>query len=247
MDEHDKDYEKHLQQERIELMRIKQGVQTDAELVVPEEKVKVNYTRKEKRENYFYHYKTTTIVCICAAVLAGIFIYDIATTVHSDLEVMVVTPVAEFYEPKPLEEAMTALATDINGDGKIVVSISSTPINDPTAEGVDPQMYQANFARFAGEMQLNSTLLMVADDSVIKRLDITEVMTDLTALYPENEKVTPLGYYISGTEFAKSMGMEDISDAVFIGVRNIVGKPKEKSQAVYDNSLALLQKIIEQG
>lgn len=247
MDEHDKDYEKHLQLERIEMLRLKQGVQDEAELVVPEEKLKVVYTRKQKRENFLYHYKTITIVCAILVVVAGFVIYDTVTTVHADIDIMVVTPSPQFFDTEPLKATLEEITPDLNGDGKILMGISHSPIGDPSADGTDPQIFQANFTRFAGEMQMNNSLLIIADEDVLVRLDISEALVDLTELYPDNPKVRPNGFYIKGTKFEEKIGGNMGQDDIFIGLRHIVGKPKEKTQNLYDSSLEMLKKIIEAG
>ena len=78
---------KRRQQQLVEMKKVKQGqieapqVDLEAEKIVP-------HTVKEKRQNFWYHYKWVTIGSILGAALLIFFIADMATKDKYDITIM---------------------------------------------------------------------------------------------------------------------------------------------------------------
>ena len=82
-----KAYEDKLRQERIELMKLKQGVISEEDIETVPEEVRT-YTVWEKIGNFFYHNKAFIIVGIMLVALAAFLIYDFIRKERPDVQSM---------------------------------------------------------------------------------------------------------------------------------------------------------------
>ena len=118
-------YAKKIQQERIELMRLKQGIITESDTIREEPKQTEKLSFWKKIGNFFYHSKWWLGVTV---IIGGIFVFlfvDYVTRVRPDMIVMLLTDDTEMQNhSQQLEEYLEQFTEDVNGDGKVQISFS---------------------------------------------------------------------------------------------------------------------------
>ena len=243
------EYNKRLQQEKIELIRLKQGVIEQSELVVKEEQIKKVYTTKEKISNFFYHNKMWVIICSCVAVVFGFLAHDYLTTVQPDVTVLIV---AKDYNlslyTDEIENVLQKYATDVNGDGKVSVSVEYSPVTKDNKSGVDAQTYQANMTRLIGELQAGQSMLIISDNKTAQQIGLGEELENLTDRYTNKDNVNESGILLTETKLCEKIGDTNLPKDFFIGIRTVAkGTSYEKEmQKNYDESITLLDKFMKE-
>lgn len=240
------EYEKRLMQERIELMKLKSGVISEPELVAPEKKEEKIYTFSEKVSNFFYHNKLYIIIAAVAIVLGAFFIYDIATAENPDANVLVICSDAQLaLKTEELQKLFEGYAEDRNGDGKVLVSVQYTPIDEEA--GSDPQAYQANITKVIGEIQANDSLIMIGDTSTLEKIGLKEYCVDFSAIYPDNSAAQKLGIELSKTKLNEKLELSSpLSDDIYLCVQQIDENAKEKIKSNHENALSIADKFLKE-
>ena len=242
-------YSKRLQQEKIELMRLKQGVIEQPELVMKEEKVKKVYTPKEKISNFFYHNKMWVIICTCVVVVSGFLLYDYLTTVRPDSTVLIL---ANNYNlslhTTEMEDLLEKYSSDLNGDGKVSVSVVYSPVSSTEKMKIDNQTYTANMTRLMSELQSGECMLIIADNKTTEQVGLGDVLEDLTSRYSGKKNVNKSGILLNQTKLGEKINCNDIPDDLFIGVRQVTsGTLYEKEmQKNYDEAISELDKFMKE-
>ncbi len=239
------EYGNKLLQEKVELMKIKQGVKEDTEEVVTQEKKK--YTLKQKIENFIYHHKITMVLGGFFVALTAFLIYDYLRKEDPDMTVMVLVDDYNFSLClDELENIMEEYIEDINGDGEVMVSVYYMPIS----EDVDPYTLQASSTKLFALMQDGETMMVIADPVTKERLNPEITLEDLSSHFPDNEKVKEYGYYFFDEKFASEIGYEPgekITSDYYIGIRKAKEglKYSEKMKKNYDIAYSVLENIIK--
>lgn len=237
-------YAAKLQQERLELLKLKQGVISEDDLP-KEEKEEKHYTVAEKIGNFFYHNKMYIIFISLFAALAIFLIYDLLSTVDPDVSVMIIAVDSEFeYNAKNMEQVFERYCKDYNGDGKVFVRVTYLPVNNE-----DISYYnQANSTKLVAEFQGVDSIAVIGDYEVCEIMDITEdVFADLSGIFPGDESVSELGYMLNGTSFAEDIGYEKLADDLFIAFRapkTGFGINEEKFRQNYENAVEMWSNYI---
>lgn len=212
-------YEAKLRQERLELLKLKQGVIAEEEIVYEKEPEK-HYTIWQKIGNFFYHNKMYIILGTLLAALAAFLIYDYVSSVRPDAVVMIIASDGEFnFITEDISNLLEQYCADNNGDGKVSVRVSYLPAA-PDENSASMYYQQADQTKLMAEFQGTEAIMIIGDYEACEVLNITEgVLADLSEYFPDDENVTELGYMLSGTDFAKDIGYEGLADNVFLGFR----------------------------
>ena len=212
------EYAKRIQQERIELMRLKQGLISKSEMIyeVKEEKIKLSLW--EKIRNFFYHSKWWLLITVF---IIGVFVFlivDYVTQVRPDLIVMVLTDDSDIQNrTQQLEKYFEQFTDDENGDGKIQVDIYPIPIDD-NFENSD--FYTGNVTKLSTQFQLSDAIIVLTDSKANQYIAPDETLVDLESLYPGHENIRGRGYYLRQTDFATKIGYPGSVDRdLSIGLR----------------------------
>lgn len=157
----------------------------------PEEKHEL--TPKEKRQNYWHYHKWYYITGLAALAMVASFIYEVASQVEPDYQIGILSNYSVGDQTVvALEEHLTALADDRNGDNKIKVSVMeyvvsvapdtveidsaaaaesapssgavSTSPEAPAATGVDPYMQMAGLTKLTGDLQSGESMFFLTTD-----------------------------------------------------------------------------------
>ena len=238
------EHEEKLKAERIELMKLRAGAEAD-ESVFKEEHPEKTYTKKEKLENFWYHYKWRVIGITVCSFLAIFLIYDVVSQIDSDASVMMLT---ESYEMSLYQENvgnyLQTLSEDYNEDGHI--QISSVYMNTNDSTGANYEMALANQVKLMAELQDSNMMLILATKADIDALEYAEGLIDVRPLFPDDPNATELGYLLDNTEFAARCGYEAVPSGLMLCVRENTGAAKgDKMLAQQATAIDILKKVVD--
>lgn len=244
-------YEKKLERDRIELMKLKQGVISEEDIPHEAEPVK-EYTAWEKIGNFFYHNKMPLIVGAVIVLLAVFLIRDVVTNKKPDVAIMIMASDSELdFRTGDIEKLLEPYCEDFNGDGEVYVRVSYLPAVY-SDDNLDAYFNQSAQTKLMAEFQSGDSIIVIADADTCHTVGIDTVsengnpvdpiLVDMRTIYPDDENCTELGYMLSGTSFAEDIKYTAMSDSLFIGFRlprEALGVNMEKFTANYNNALKL--------
>lgn len=244
-------YEKKLERDRIELIKLKQGVISDEDIPREAEPVR-EYTVWEKIGNFFYHNKMALIVGTLIVLLAVFLIRDVVTNKRPDVAIMIMATDSEFgFRTDDIEKLFEPYCEDFNGDGEVYIRVSYLPAVY-SDDGLDAYFNQSAQTKLMAEFQGGDSIIVIADADTCRTVGIDNVsengnpvdpvLADMRTIYPDDENCTELGYMLSGTDFAEDIKYTAMSDSLFIGFRvprEALGVNMEKFTANYNNALKL--------
>lgn len=237
------EYGRQLHNDKIEIIRMKQGLTEDNQFEASDETVE--YTFWQKAGAFFYCNKAMVLISAFFIFLAGYLIYDLAGKEHPDITAMILISDQNIDVCcDRLEEIVNEYIEDINGNGEILSSVYYMPISNDQ----DPYTQQASSTKLFAIMQDGETMLVIGNSEVEDFLLPDQTLEDLEKLYPGNEHVKGYGFYLSGTGFAEDIGYEgELAEDVFIGLRKVQkgARYREKMQKNYDYARALLDNLVE--
>lgn len=240
------EYSKQLAQERIQLMKLKQGVISDDDM--PKEEVEVKqYTVWEKIGNFFYHNKVYIIMVLAVALIGGFLLYDLLSKIDPDVSVMILAKDDEFYiRTSDVQAVLEQYCEDYNGDKHISVQVSYLPA--VVDENTNMYYSQSEQTKLVAEFMSCNSIVVIADKYTCDTVKISDgVLADMREIYPDDENATELGYMLNGTNFAEDIGYDGLSDELFIGFRvPVEGMGKmETFQSNYENALKMWDNYIK--
>ncbi len=244
-------YEKKLERDRIELMKLKQGIISDEDIPHEAEPVK-EYTAWEKIGNFFYHNKMPLIVGAVIVLLAVFLIRDVVTNKKPDVSIMIMASDSELdFRTGDIEKLLEPYCEDFNGDGEVYVRVSYLPAVY-SDDNLDAYFNQSAQTKLMAEFQSGDSIIVIADADTCHTVGIDTVsengnpvdpiLVDMRTIYPDDENCIELGYMLSGTDFAEDIKYTAMSDSLFIGFRlprEALGVNMEKFTANYNNALKL--------
>lgn len=244
-------YEKKLERDRIELIKLKQGVISEEDIPHEAEPVR-KYTVWEKIGNFFYHNKIAIIVGVIIVLLAVFLIRDIVTNKKPDVAIMIMASDSELdFRTGDIEKLLEPYCEDFNGDGEVYVRVSYLPAVY-SDDNLDAYFNQSAQTKLMAEFQSGDSIIVIADAETCHTVGIDNVsengnpvdpiLVDMRTIYPDDENCTELGYMLSGTSFAEDIKYTAMSDSLFIGFRvprEALGVNMEKFTANYNNALKL--------
>lgn len=244
-------YEKKLERDRIELMKLKQGIISDEDIPHEAEPVR-EYTAWEKIGNFFYHNKMPLIVGAVIVLLAVFLIRDVVTNKRPDVAIMIMASDTELdFRTGDIEKLLEPYCEDFNGDGEVYVRVSYLPAVY-SDDNLDAYFNQSAQTKLMAEFQSGDSIVVIADADTCHTVGIDTVsengnpvdpiLVDMRTIYPDDENCIELGYMLSGTSFAEDIKYTAMSDSLFIGFRlprEALGVNMEKFTANYNNALKL--------
>ena len=178
------EYAKTLADEKVDLIRLKQGVITVDELNLPEEEEK-HYTVWQKIGNWFYHAKWWLGIAVFCVLVGAFLIYDYVTRVDADVRVLLLTDQQGFYTgSEKLNEILSGLVADCNGDGRQIVQSTYIPVNSDNMEHAGTYSRSYN-SQLLIQFQSATSMLVIADADAEAYLRPEEMFEDMQALYPD--------------------------------------------------------------
>ena len=232
--------------DKIELLKIKQGLVEESEIITPREKAP-ELTGWAKAKNEFYYAKWIILLVAFFAVVAGFIIYQTAKQDKPDLSVLVVAKEDYSLISDRIETGMEMYTPDYNGDGKVHVDVICIP-----TQSSDPKMHSSYRTKLFGEITTGNTMLLLMDNSGIEMLkgdDGYIAIENEKELFPDNPSVNEYGFHIRGSQFAldSKLDTDEIKSDLFFAVRradSAIAASDKKATENHDKALEVLTNII---
>lgn len=240
-------YEKKIREERIELMRLKQGVITESDTIHEEKEEKPKLSLWKKITNFLYHSKWWLGITVFLVAVFGYMIVDYILQVRPDMIVMVLTDDPNLQlSSKALSEYFEQYVEDYNEDGKISVDIYPIPVTEDISVG---DYYTGNMTKLSSQFQLADSIMVISDAVADKTILAEETLVNLEALFPENKNVRGNGFYLRNTDFTEQIGSPDLvlDRDIYVGLRKVVKTfdSEAEMQENYDIAYNVLEQMME--
>lgn len=242
-------YDKKIRQERIELMRLKQGIVEEKDSILyeaPVEEKKRSFWKKIG--DFFYHNKWWLIITTC---IVGIFTFltvDYIMQVRPDMIVMVLTDdEAMQFSGERISDYFEQFIEDENGDGKVTVAVYPIPVNDSIGED---DYYTGNGTKLSTQFQMGEAVMLITDAKANQYIYADEHLVDLEELFPDCKNIRDKGFYLRNTDFMERIGLPDklLDRDICISLRKVTETTfdsKEDMQEHYDIAYAAFQQVME--
>ena len=241
-------YEKQLQDEKIELMRLKQGIVEESESTIHEEKeeeVKLSFWKKIG--NFFYHNKWWLGLGVFFVALGGYLAYDLLTKPNPDMVILMLCDNDAVGNSAYLEEYFTEFGEDSNGNGKVLVSVYYIPYSDDDYQNYIKGVTN-KLTNFLGNEE--SVVIIGNKKTSDELLEPEESFVDLSELYPDDTHISgKYFYYLKDTDFADKIGVSkaDIPDDMYLALRRprgLINASQEDMQETYDKDFPTFDRVI---
>lgn len=245
------EYARGLQEEKVDLMRLRQGVITDSDKVFPEQAPEKKYSLGERIGNWLYHSKWWLGMAVFVAFVAAFLIYDYVTREDPDLRILVISANDDIYLHTPELTGWAAEYTpDYNDNGKQEVGLVYVPVAAGEMETASADAASSN-TQLMVQFETATCMLVIADADSERYLTPEgkgdEIFADLTELYPDCAQVDGYKLMLDGTQFAARAGLtQPLNEGTYLALRlpyeNM--ESKEKNQQAYDRAKALLDALM---
>lgn len=242
-------YEDKLKKERLELMKLKQGMISEDD-IEKEERVEKEYTWQEKVSNFFYHYKWHVIVTVLVISFAAFLINDYVTTERPDIQGMYIAVDIEMSDyTNTLRDAWSKYCPeDYNKDGEKIVKVYYVPAGYADDSAATMYLAQADRTKLMGEFQSGTTILIIGDKYTYQSIGVLEdAFADCRELFPDDTYAEELGYRLAGTDFKDMIGREMDDSQLYVSFRKPMktfGMSEAEMQKNFDNAVAFWRNFI---
>lgn len=241
-------YAEHLEADKRELIRLKQGLTSENDTIVEQTVEKPHYTVRQKLSNFFYHNKWRMGLIGFFVIVAGFLLADYLTKPRPDLVVLLLV------KDDALNEQSEALCTyveqfleDTNDNGKVEADVYYIPVS-LAVENEQMDYYEAISSKLTATFQTDNALIVIAEDGIAENIQPEETLVNLEALYPDNPAIRDYGLYLEDTAFAEKIGVSTDLSHVYLGIRRpqkLMGCTQAEMQEVYDEQMPVLEQIIQ--
>ena len=239
----EKQREKRIQAEKIELMKLKNGVIEQSETIKEEHDQIRELHGVEKVTNIWYHYKWIIIFIAFLVVVFGYITFNTLSREKPDLSVLMIANNGLQYRQEELEDFFEKYTDDLNEDGEVIVSVICAPLQ----AGSTDQLMMANQNKFFGIMQTGDCMLLITDSNTEE--DITTLMkSDLSEDFPGNKYITEQGLSLNMELFAEEIKYESLPNDVVLSIRQpmeTINCSLEDMQKKYDVSFEVFKAIAD--
>ncbi|MBE6844679.1 MAG: hypothetical protein E7508_03040 [Ruminococcus sp.] len=244
-------YGEKLAEEKKELLKVKQGVIEESEMLASENDAVVKYTFFGKVKNFIYHNKWWLGIATFIFLIAAFLIYDTLTTVRSDVRVMLLCDADEIQgRSENIFEFFNENVVDYNDDGRQYTDIVIIPISHNMEENISSAVgYENSLTNLSTQFQLAECMIIIADSAVDELIEPETTLENLEEYFPDCPYVDGVKLYLKDTRFAEIIGCdkEDIPDDLFLAVRKPATNlsSEETNQTNYENAMETLKSVIK--
>lgn len=237
-EEERKNYQKNLNDRKIELMKLKQGVIESSDIVKEEEKVEQKMSLKDTISNVWYHSKWIIIFAAFCLFAFGYIAYDTLFTTKPDLTVLVLSyDDALYYRSEEVSAFLENYCDDLNGDGEVYVMVYNI-----STDYSDYNTATANQAQLLSQLQSGENVMLISD------CENDFIMHDFRAEYPDNELFTERGLLLNCALTREALKWEAMPDNIYVGLREpakLLSTGEEEMDENYATALVMYQRIVE--
>ncbi len=232
--------ERRIAQERLELIKMKQGIADEEETIKEEHEVYEELHGLKKLENIWYHDKMWIIIGTFVLMVVGFITYDTVTKVNPDLELLLIcdNQLQQNQSCELLARRIEKYTPDLNDDGKIKVTVISCAVNPDKYD----QFYTINSQKFYANLQ-QGRIIMVITDSALDP-DLNELFTtELPQKIEGNRYIDEQGLHLDFGFLAEELNCAAMPNDVYIRMRNPIktlSDSQKKMQSNYDTALEIM-------
>ncbi len=248
------DEERRLMDERRELLKMKQGLIDESELIPQDGYIKPEKPRGWKRvENFLYQYKWILGVVIFGIVVAAILIGQLLTKEREDLYVLCISTdnTDGFYlKREDIELTLEKYCPDFDENGYVHVGVNYINLAE---ENQNSGAYDADIIKFQAEIMTGDSQIYLTDTGILALMeqavrDEIQFFRDFSEEYPDAELYEGCGLQLNSTGFTSLARWETCPDTVGLYVRNeyenMTGNDKE-SVMQRERALVVFRNILE--
>ena len=237
-------HDKRLEAERLELLRLKQGIIEESETIHEEHEEEVKLTFWKKIFNFFYQNKWWLGIGMVFVAIAVVLCINLFNKPRPDMIVLVIGENYAIGEESSLDEYIASFANDYNGNGETLVSVYYIPYS-----GIETKDYTNSVhTKLTAELQSAHSVILIGN-KLTENVLFDDALTDLTEIYPDNKYIDNDKFMLSNTDFAEKIGLQksQISDDWFISIReprNLAYSDLDEMQKVYNRDFVVFDAII---
>lgn len=238
--------DKRLEAERLELIRLKQGIIEESETIHEEHEEEVKLTFWKKIVNFFYHNKWWLVMGTFFTAMAVFLVYDLITKPRPDIVVLMIGESSVIAEESNLEEYVESFCEDLNGNGRIEASIYYIPYTGNEAADYANGVH----TKLTAELQGTEGVILIGNSKAAEIMSADGIFTDLSQLYSDNELIMKDRLMLSGSNFADRVGIEKsaLTNDWFMAIRapqKLVNADKDEMQETYDKDFPVFDAMIK--
>ena len=197
-------------------------------------------TFKEKLENFWFYHKKAVLLGGFLAIAFGFALWQFATREKPDYVVMLaVDKTVPAAVVETVEDELSALGDDLNGDGKVIVSVYDV------STALDRETQKANATKMLAELQNGEIMLFLVDGVYFDKLNGLQVFEE-RADFPDREG---LAWNLRDTPLCAAIDqkMPGFLGSEFLLCKRVVAgtdfEKLEKSRRAEENAIGLLKKM----
>ncbi|MEF2797688.1 MAG: hypothetical protein U0M95_06665 [Ruminococcus sp.] len=235
--------DRRIAQEHIELMKLKSGVIERSEIIKEEHEAKRELHGAERLSNFWYHNKIWIIFIAFLLAVAGYITYDTITREKPDITVMMIADNGLQLRTEELEAFFEKYTDDLNGDGKVHVSVLALPLTSGSAD----TMQQGYQSKFLAQLQSSECIMVITDSNT--KPDFQEIMkSDLSNDFPDNPYIDEKGLSLNFKFLAEELKYEYLPNDVHLCLRipiKTVSDSLEEMKESYNKNFEIFSRIAE--
>ncbi len=238
-------HDKRLEEERLELLRLKTGVIEDSELIHEEVPEEIHQTFWQKIGSFIYLNKWWLGMGAVFTAIAVFLVVSLATKPRPDMVVLIVGNNQSLGEESHLDKYLEQFTPDNNKNGKILVSVYYIPYSGNERADFANSVPQ----KLSAELQSAESVILIGNELIGDVVTPEDTFTDLSTRYPGNKHVNRYKFMLSDTDFAEKVGVpaEDITKDWFIAVRKpqaLIYSDEDDMQKTFDKDIDVFDAII---
>lgn len=238
--------DKRLEAERLELIRLKQGIIEESETIQQEETEEVKRSLWKKISDFFYLNKWWLGLAVIFGVIGIFLIHNLLTRPNPDIIVLMIGENYTMGEESQLEEYIETFIDDFNDNGKIEASVYYIPYTANETKDYANGVMNKLFA----ELQNDEAAIIIGNNLAADILGNDGVLADLSAIYPENEHIVKDKFMLKDTDFAEKIGVAEsvVTEEWFMAIRaprKLMQTSEKNMQELYDKDFPVFDKILK--
>ena len=245
-------------EERIELLKMKQGLIEESEIIPQNERAEApKLSGWKKFTNFFYHNRPFILLGAFFAFVATVLVVQLVTREKEDLYVLAIAFEEDSelgWRVDDLETALERYCPDFDGNGKVHVSINYI---DRTSGQTGNQYDEAQIQKLSLEFMSATAQFIIADEKYLtdwfggedeNSIPYEMVFLDQSGLCSEDMLYGGVGVRAGKTGFAKEAKWESCPDNVVLLVRSDRISGSDSAKKIAENrerSMTVLKNIID--
>ncbi len=238
-EEYRRSHAKSLNADKIELMKLKQGIIESSDTVKEEQKVEYKLSFVEWLSNVWYRNKWLILFIAALVVSFSYIIYDQASRTKPDMTVLVVYKnMGIYYRTEELSDFLGRYCDDLNGDGEVYVEIFNISTDYSNAETAT-----ASQAQLMSQLQSGTNIMVISDH------ETDFLLHDFTQDHPDDERFTSLGIKLNCQVVRDALKWEAMDDSFYIGMREpaqLFSASKEDMEENYNEAMIVFNRLAEE-